>query len=340
MSAPERVETLVVGAGVLGLCVAVELAARGLAPLVLDPLEGLNASAVAAGMIAPAFEAASEDADAARAALYRLGRDLWPAFAARVGIGLVRDGARWVGSAEPLAGRMAALGFVVEPTPDGFRTPEDWRVEPEPALAAMRSFVRIRGGEVRRARVETLAPQASAVRAISDAGEFETDVLILATGWSAGAVPLPGLTRLAELIGPIKGQILRLAAGGDETLRSPGGYLAPRSGGVAAGATMEAGRSDLTVEPGVAQAMRAAAVALAPDLAGAEMLAHLAGVRGATPDGLPLAGASSVAGVHLALAPRRNGWLLGPLVGRCVVAAVLNEDDPARGAFAPGRFGL
>jgi len=40
------------------------------------------------------------------------------------------------------------------------------------------------------------------------------------------------------------------------------------------------------------------------------------GIRGATTDGLPLAGSSGEPGLHLALAPRRNGWLLGPLVAR------------------------
>ena len=47
-------DILVVGAGVLGLCTAAELARRGHAVTVVDP-GGLNASAVAAGMIAPAM---------------------------------------------------------------------------------------------------------------------------------------------------------------------------------------------------------------------------------------------------------------------------------------------
>ncbi len=46
------------------------------------------------------------------------------------------------------------------------------------------------------------------------------------------------------------------------------------------------------------------------------------GVRGATADGLPMAGPRGEPGLHLALAPRRNGWLLGPLVGRVVADGI------------------
>ncbi len=45
------------------------------------------------------------------------------------------------------------------------------------------------------------------------------------------------------------------------------------------------------------------------------------GVRGATPDGLPLTGAV-MPGFHLALAPRRNGWLMGPRVAAAAATAV------------------
>ncbi|MBL7660408.1 FAD-dependent oxidoreductase, partial [Escherichia coli] len=48
-----------------------------------------------------------------------------------------------------------------------------------------------------------------------------------------------------------------------------------------------------------------------------------AGVRGASADGLPMAGpAPDGEGLFFALAPRRNGWLLGPLVAAVVADAV------------------
>jgi glycine oxidase len=63
------------------------------------------------------------------------------------------------------------------------------------------------------------------------------------------------------------------------------------------------------------------------------------GIRGATADGLPLAGPSGEPGLHLALAPRRNGWLLGPLAAQ-VVADGIEGRAPVADAAAldPLRF--
>ena len=61
-----------------------------------------------------------------------------------------------------------------------------------------------------------------------------------------------------------------------------------------------------------------------------------AGVRGATPDGLPMAGAVEQ-GLHLALGPRRNGWLLGPLVAG-VVADEVEGRSSKEPTLAPRRF--
>ena len=63
------------------------------------------------------------------------------------------------------------------------------------------------------------------------------------------------------------------------------------------------------------------------------------GVRGATADGLPLAGPAGSAGLHLALAPRRNGWLMGPLVARIVADGIEGRAPIAdAAALDPLRF--
>ena len=64
------------------------------------------------------------------------------------------------------------------------------------------------------------------------------------------------------------------------------------------------------------------------------------GVRGAVADGLPLAGASAQPGLFLALAPRRNGWLLGPMVARIVADGIEGRPPMAdAAALDPLRFG-
>lgn len=339
---PTRHAVLVVGAGVLGLSVAAELTARGRRVLVLDARTGANASRVAAGMLAPAFESALEDASPPRAALYREARDLWPAFAERCGIALDRSGATWRGPREPLAGRLASLGFTAAAIDQGLFSAEDWRLDPPEALAQLETYVRAHGGRVEAAKVDSVEPDPQGVRVSAGDRVELAAAVVLAAGWAVGAVAAPRLEATLARILPIKGHILRLAGQGVDgvhgLVRTPDGYLVPRGEAVLAGATMQAGRSDLDVEASEVERLRQGAVAAIPGLAAAQVVESLTGVRGASPDGLPLAGPSRLAGVHLALAPRRNGWLLAPLVAQTVAAGLLGESDPAEGAFAPHRF--
>lgn len=342
MSSSDRAEIIVIGAGALGLAVAAELAKCGARPLVLDEGSGPNASAVAAGMLAPAFEAAQEEAPPERAELFRRGRDLWPELAERAGIVLDRRGADWIGPREPLAARMAEMGFAVEPTAEGFTTPDDWALDPEDALARLAAVVRDAGGEVRRARVQALDASEAGVRVHAADTTITAEDVVIAAGWAAPRLACEGLRPLFDLIRPIKGHILRLEGEGTDAVgrvtRAPGVYLAPRAGALVVGATMQPDRTDLEVEPEAVEQLRSAAVELVPQLAGARIAAARVGVRSAAPDGLPIAGASTLPGVHLALAPRRNGWLLAPLVGRIVAAGVMGGSDPTGGALRPDRF--
>ncbi|MDB5444205.1 MAG: D-amino acid oxidase family protein, partial [Phenylobacterium sp.] len=84
--------------------------------------------------------------------------------------------------------------------------------------------------------------------------------------------------------------------------------------------------------------MLRAGVRLFPALEGAAFdLA--AGVRAATPDGLPMAGFSEAPKVILATGARRNGWLLAPLIAQVVAACVTGaEAGPYAHRFDPGRF--
>jgi glycine oxidase len=203
MSSSDRAEIIVIGAGVLGLAVAAELAARGACPLVLDAAGGPNASAVAAGMLAPAFEAAQEAAPPERAELYRRGRDLWPELAERAGIALDRSGADWIGPREPLARRMSELGFTVEPTATGFTTPDDWALDPEQALARLAAAIRNGGGEVRTAQVEAVHASSAGVRVHAADATITAEQVVIAAGWAAPRLACEGVRPLFDLIRPI-----------------------------------------------------------------------------------------------------------------------------------------
>ena len=310
-------EILVIGAGVLGLSVAAELTARGHDVRVVDP--GLpSASSVAAGMIAPAFESVLDGVNAERAALLRDAAALWPDFARRAGIALDATPAEWRGDdGARVAETLSALGFVVET--GAVRAATDVRVDAEASLDALkahlisppitgaaRSVERMAGGW----RVDTMA------------GVVLAGQLVIATGAAAALPGLPVETAaIVDGIQPIAGQIGRVPTPlTARVLRGRNGYVAPVEGGALIGATMVFGSRNASADPEALQRLAAAAGRLLGTDAPSD-IEWRGGVRGATADGLPLAGPVGD-GLHLALAPRRNGWLLGPLVGRIVADGI------------------
>ncbi|HUH10465.1 MAG TPA: FAD-dependent oxidoreductase [Brevundimonas sp.] len=328
-------DILVVGAGVLGLCTAAELARRGHAVTVVDT-GGLNASAVAAGMIAPAMESAIDDLSPEHAALLRRARDAWADFAAATGVRLDRDPAEWRGgNVEVLAARLAALGVEHEFDCEAGRltTHEDWKVDPAQALAALTQGVRRLEG-----RATGLTRLGARWRVETTAGPVEADQVVLATGAGAAPDSLPeAVAGLLALITPIRGQIgvvsERLT---DHVVRGPGAYVAPMGQGCVIGATMEPGERSLTPDPERCAQMLDAAWVVLDQTPRPLQIEWRAGVRGATPDGLPMAGAVGH-GLHLAVGPRRNGWLLGPLVAG-VVADEVEGRSSKEPTLAPRRF--
>jgi glycine oxidase len=330
---------IVAGAGALGLSTALALADAGCAVTVFDPApEGANASGVAAGMLAPVFETVLDAEGSGDLPLLLAARNLWPGLAGRAGVELDRSGAVAVGSDGWLAQIRAGLAraglhgadvgraVLVELAPglaseyaDGVMSREDWRLEPSAALTALRRAAISAGVSFR----------GEAARQRGDA-----DWLVAATGPATDLAPeLGSLT-------PIKGHILRaqLADVGHVSLRGERGYAVPTSGGLAIGATMEPGRADPAVDPSHAQPLLAAGSTLFPALADAPFTLA-AGVRAATPDGLPMVGASSEPGVLVAAGARRNGWLLAPLVAQIIVACVTGRDPgPYAARLDPRRF--
>ncbi len=343
---------LVAGAGALGATIACELARRGAEVTVADPIDaGESASGVAGGMLAPACESLL-DPLAAEFSLLQAARDLWPELAGLIGLTLDTHGALVVAADDDLdamSGRLKALGANVRfmsrdelgrkaPWLSSGRpalwTSEDWLLSPASALAALRARAEAGGARWRRASVVRFAPGRAD---LSDGESVDCDRLVIATGASRS---LAELAPELNILTPIKGQILRwpaLALSGP-VVRANGAYVCPSPCGVSVGATMEPGREDLTIDASAVAGLRRAASALVPALASGPVQAR-AGVRAATPDGLPLVGPAARPGVWLAVGARRNGWLLAPLIARIAADGLAGAaiDDRAE-LFDPARF--
>ena len=330
---------LIVGAGVLGLCTAFELQRRGHAVTVVDP-GGASASQVAAGMIAPAMESAIDAMSPSQAKLFRAARDLWPDFAKAAGIALIRRAAEWRGGdADGMEARLRALGFDARRDSDRVITEDDYQVEPAQALEAMRDAL---GDAVVIGRVTAVEQVGRGWRTTIPAQEIEASRMVLATGVAEAVAGLPPVTTgLIQAIQPIRGQIGAVdAILTPHVVRGPGAYVAPMRTGSVIGATMEPGRRDTTPDAETSERLVEAASRVVGETIDASGAAWRVGVRGATLDGLPMAGAApDHDSLWLALAPRRNGWLLGPLVARAVADAIEGRTPTAEArALDPGRF--
>lgn len=349
VSALQGARVEVVGAGVVGLCVALELRRRGAEVLLIDEDRGPNASLVAAGMIAPAFEAVLDDPHPGRLPLLRFARDLWPELAdgrvvvrregAMVAVRSDADLARVLGAARregvlcEVLSAAAARARQPRLSPElagAVFSPEDWRVEAAGALRVLAQTFADLGGRRRTGRIH--GPRHAAP-------ESRADVRVICAGWGSRA--LATLAPELEHLRPIKGQLIRFPGAepreGAAVRDAQGGYLVPSTAGVLVGASMEEGRYDPVPSQEVQDGLRGEAARLMPHLADLPAIGAV-GVRAATPDGLPLVGRSR-SGAMLATGFRRNGWLLAPLAARIVAEQLAGESPgPWAEAMRPGRF--
>lgn len=343
---------VVAGGGAIGAAAALMLARAGATVVLADggPLAA-NASGVAAGMLAPVFEAILDPLSPAPDLLAEA-RDLWSPLAASIGLALDRGGAMAIGTPlelESWAGAAVALGLTTRDLGPaevrarspwlagdyrGLWTPDDWRLSPADALATLRAASEALGVEWLAADLRHFEP---GVASLGDGRRIACDVLVVATG--AAASPRDLAPELASLT-PVKGHILlapSLILSGP-VVRLNGGYLCPTPGGAMIGATMEPGRTDLEIDPAAVASLRALAGRIAPAALSAPVEAR-AGIRAATPDGLPLVGASRTPGVWISAGARRNGWLLAPLIARLLVDQLSGAPSGAwADAMRPRRF--
>jgi glycine oxidase len=368
-------DVIVVGGGAIGLAVAWRAARRGLGVTLLERRQvGGGASWVAAGMLAPVTEARLTEID-----LLELGiasAAAYPAFVEElrtqtdIDVGYQRCGtlvvARDRDDAEALErelevrlrlglgvsrlrpSRARALEPALAPTVRlALAVDDDHAIDPRRltdalALAARHCGVTIRtGAEV--AELRTAGGHVAGV-VLADGERVSAEHVVLASGaWTSGVRGLPEGAQVP--IHPVKGQLMRLRdpAGPGlfaRVLRTGGSYLVPRGDGrYVLGATMEERGFDTSVTAGAVFELLRDVIELVPGASELVIDELIAGLRPATPDGLPAVGPGGLDGLHWAVGHYRNGILLAPITAEIVLAGLQGEEPPQIAApFAPSRF--
>ena len=162
-----------------------------------------------------------------------------------------------------------------------------------------------------------------------------------AGSWAGQFSPIPFPTR------PRKGQMLSVVDPDHQhrrllrhVVRSPEIYLVPRSDGrLLIGATVEDVGFDKRVDPAVIQRLHQDAANLVPEIGELRMHEAWAGLRPGTPDDLPILGTTPVPGYFIATGHYRNGILLSAITSR-IMTCVVRGQDPGfdLSPFAASRF--
>ncbi|MEA2197170.1 MAG: glycine oxidase [Solirubrobacteraceae bacterium] len=370
-------DVVVIGGGVIGLAVAWRAAQAGLSVTVLERGQpGAETSHVAAGMLAPISEAtptelpvlalglraavgyegfAAELADASgcdpgylACGTLAVARDADEAEALERELELRRGLGLEVERLRPSAAR--AMEPALAPTLRlALAVPTDHAIDPRRLTAALAEAVARAGGVVRtgaEVAAITLA-DAHATGAVLAGGErvVAGDVVVAAGPWSGRLEGLPPEARVP--VRPVKGQILRLhdpAGPGllSRVLRIAGrGYVVPRGDGrYVLGATTEERGFDRTVTAGAVFELMREAIELVPGFSELVLDECSAGLRPATPDGVPAIGPGAIPGLHWATGHHRGGVLLAPVTAALSVAGLLGEPASSKAAasVAPTRF--
>ena len=352
-------DVTVIGAGIIGLATASAAARRGLSVTLVGDQRAGEASAAAAGMLAPSVERATGPAhDFAVAA-----RDRYPAYVEdlaeqtgirvplnRLGIlqvalsaagmkGLRKTafpGAEWIerkelAEAEPTLGH--ALGAMLNP--------EDGAVDNVTLMRALAALADQLPPITRlQATVTRLHRTDARPRVELGSGKtLESAFVVVAGGaWSSLIEGIP----FVGAVTPARGQLVAYnSIGLRHVVYGPRGYLVPRVNlQTVAGSTMEnVGFDSTTTEEGLAL-IRSAAEEIAPALSVTPEQRSWAGLRPVTPDLLPILGNDpEYPSVIYACGHSRNGILLAPLTGDVVASLLAGETAPYDlSQFRPDRF--
>ncbi len=162
-------------------------------------------------------------------------------------------------------------------------------------------------------------------------GAIEADnVVITAGAWSGGLLEPLGITLPVE---PVRGQMILFKAKPgivNRVVLCDGKYIIPRRDGrVLAGSTLEYVGFDKQTTEQAKQQLADVAIDMCPALADAQIEHHWAGLRPASPEGIPFIGAvPEVDNLFVNAGHFRNGLVLAPASVRLMTALMLGQKTP------------
>lgn len=344
-------DIIIVGGGIIGLSISIELRKRGATVLVVERGEpGREASHAAGGMLVDC----PLETPPALQELASVSARMYPEFAHELEVesgskvdlrdhGTILFPAAEHVPAPPdlVAANVADLEPALAPnlTPAFYR--KERSVDPRALSAAAVSTAKRRGVDFSSGD-KVISVNVSDGR-VSGVTTTKTSFLAgkvvnCAGAWSGKIAPHAFPTR------PVKGQMLCLAMPSrillKHVVRSPKAYLIPRSDGrLLVGATVEEAGFDKRTVPDTIKKLHQAALELVPKLADAKILEDWAGLRPGTPDGLPILGATVTPGYFVATGHFRDGILLAPITAKVMTAAIEGRVPGCDlTAFSPARL--
>ncbi len=346
-------DVLIIGAGINGLAIAIDLRLRGATVRILSRNSKEVATLAAAGMLAPGAE---QLPPGAMAELAERSLRLYPEWVRKIETLTELNVGYWS------CGILAPVYRVPEKTEGfwldsagiqliqpglgtevvgGYWYPEDGQVDPRELFKGLLKAVEILGIELREGvKVEAIAQRQSQVETVrTNEGDFYAQTYVLTAGaWSSQLYPLP--------VSPVKGQMLALEmpTGGELPLQrviyGPQTYLVPRQNGrLIVGATSEkVGYQPHNTPQGI-QTLLNNAIRLYPPLQDWPLESFWWGFRPGTPDELPILGKSNCDNLILATGHYRNGILLAPVTAALIANLIINQQcDPLLNHFKADRF--